>query len=285
MKSTELEKRVSECRELMLRVEGLLMKGFSWTPGSDPARVSELATESKKSFRDLVTKYDRLVEEALLSELSRLFPGESIVGEESIASSQNDPKKIAQKSPLFWTVDPIDGTTNYSRAYPFFCSTLALSQWNADGSCSPLLAVTFNPVSREMFWAIKGGGAWLNRERLKVSPVKNMEQCLLTTGFASLRSTEDLKSFELFSKLTQKTLGVRRDGSAALDMAYVACGRIDAYWEWGLAPWDLAAGVLLVEEAQGKVTKHNGQAFDVFDGEVLATNGLIHQELIQAITE
>jgi myo-inositol-1(or 4)-monophosphatase len=283
MTPAELEKRAHQCRDLMLRMEGLLLKGFSWSPGSDPERQADMSLESKKSFRDLVTKYDRMVEEALLSELHTLFPAEAVVGEESTAQSQADPKKTAQGSEYFWLVDPIDGTTNFSRAYPFFCSTLALSRWNADGTATPVVGVTFNPVSKELFWSFKGGGAWLGRERLRVSSVVEMQSALLTTGFASLRAFEDLKSFELFSRLTQETLGVRRDGSAALDMAYVASGRIDAYWEWGLSPWDLAAGVLLVEEASGQVTKHFGQRFDLFDGEVLATNSVLHPKLLERL--
>jgi myo-inositol-1(or 4)-monophosphatase len=283
MKLSELEKRAHQCRELMLRVEPLILAGYSATPGNDPERLSHLTLESKKNFRDLVTKYDRQVEEAILGELTKLFPGEAIVGEESTSSSASDPKKTAKQTEYFWTVDPIDGTTNFARAYPFFCSTLACLKWNPDGSTSPLVAVTFNPVSKELFWAIKGGGSWLGRERLRVSPVENLQQSLLTTGFASLRSTEDNKSFELFKKLTHDTLGVRRDGSAALDMAYVAAGRIDAYWEWGLSPWDLAAGQLLVEEARGRVTKHQGQAFDLFDGEVLASNSTLHKTIIEKL--
>jgi len=284
MNSSQLEKRSLECRQIMMRMKPLLLEGYSASPGNDPLRQNELKLESKKSFRDLVTKFDRQIEAALLSELSKLYPLESIVGEEDTAQLGSDPRAAAKKSQHFWVVDPIDGTTNFARAYPFFCSTIALLEWQPDGSTLPLLGITYNPVSDEMFWAFRGGGAWLNRERMRVTTIRQLEQSLLTTGFASLRSTEDPRCFELFSSLTSQTLGVRRDGSAALDMAYVAAGRIDAYWEWGLSAWDIGAGWILVQEAGGQVTKHGGQIFDVFDGEVLASNATLHQTMIEKLT-
>jgi myo-inositol-1(or 4)-monophosphatase len=280
----DLERRVKQASELMLRMESLLLEGYSATPGSDPARRGGLAIQTKKSYRDLVTLYDQKVEAAILDELHRLFPGEVVIGEEAASGSKESPKELAKKAEYFWVVDPIDGTTNYARAYPFFCSTLSLLKWQPDGrSAQPLLGVTFNPVNKELFWTYQGGGAWLNRSRLKVSQVTELQEALFITGFASLRSTDDMKSFERFANLTTQSLGVRRDGSAALDLAYVACGRVDAYWEWGLAPWDIATGSLLVQEAGGFVTKHSGQVFDIFDGEILASNKEIQKTLIEKL--
>ncbi len=278
-----LERRIDLCKELLRRLDGLLLEGYSPTPGSDHRRLASLGIETKKSYRDLVTHFDKKVEAAIFEDLTKLFPGEKVIGEEAASTETRSPRELAKDSEYFWLVDPIDGTTNYARAYPFFCTTLALLRWNASGEAETLLGLTYNPVAKEMFWATRGGGAWLNRDRLRVSHVQDLRESLLITGFASTRSTNETKSFERFSKLTMETLGVRRDGSAALDLAYVSCGRVDAYWEWGLAPWDIAAGSLLVSEAGGHVSKHSGQAFDIFEGEILASNQNLQKILAEKL--
>jgi myo-inositol-1(or 4)-monophosphatase len=182
----------------------------------------------------------------------------------------------------FWVLDPIDGTTNYLRAYPFFCSTIAFVT-NENSKFVSQVGATWNPVSQEMFSASRGGGAFLNRQQLKVADITDPKSALLVTGFASGRSQDSHRPFELFEKITKQTLGVRRDGSAALDLAYVAAGRLDAYWEYGLSPWDIAAGALMVEEAGGKVTSLDNESFKLETGEILASNSGLHKWLVDQV--
>jgi len=281
LKMVSLISRSLEAQRILLSLRPLLLEGYSPTPGSIHR---ELGTSSKTSFRDIVTVYDKRVEEALLEKLDTSFPGETFIGEESCALLKKHPRDLAAGHQGFWLLDPIDGTTNFSRSYPFFCCTASFVERGPEGP-RVQVAVTFNPVSGEVFHAARGHGAWLGRDRLRVSSVDSPQEALLTTGFASLRSTEDHKSFHLFKSLTEQTLGVRRDGSAALDLAYVAAGRIDAYWEWGLSAWDIAAGALLVEEAGGLVTRHGGNQLDLFEGEILSSNSRLHKWLIHKIKE
>ncbi len=276
-----LSHRSQEAQKILLSLRPLLMEGFSWAPGSSSRAMG---TSTKTSFRDLVTVYDKRVEEALLEKLAHSFPGEPVIDEESTAALNVHARELAQGKDAFWILDPIDGTTNYSRSYPFFCSTIAFVERKGI-NFEVQTAATYNPVTDELFHAARGQGAWLGRQRLKVSAVTQPQEALLTTGFASLRSTEDLSPFQLFTQLTQETLGVRRDGSAALDLAYVAAGRIDGYWEWGLSAWDIAAGALLVEEAGGVVTQHDGSSLDLFKGEILSSNSWLHKWLIHKIKE
>ncbi len=285
MTPAELKSREQFLISTLRAATPLLLEGFTLTPGSDAKRNQAIGTSEKSSFKDLVTVYDQRVEHFLVERLQKAFAGETIIGEE--ASSQNKLQKDDYaKHDLFWILDPIDGTTNYVRAYPFFSSTIALmKKVNGQALPQPVVAATWNPVSGEMFHATKNGGAWLNEQRLQVSKVKNPQQSLVTTGFASARSQSSERPFELFTKITKSTLGVRRDGSAALDLAYVACGRIDAYWEWGLSPWDTAAGALLVEEAGGRLSSHSGSPWDSLSGEILATNGSIHDWMLEQIAE
>ncbi len=278
----ELLARSHEAERILLSLRPLLLEGFSLTPG---AQARNLGTTAKSSFRDIVTVYDKRVEEALIEQLTKSFSGELLIGEESSAALGKHPRDQALGHEAFWLLDPIDGTTNFSRSYPFFCSTIAFATRSAGGEPQVQVALTFNPVSGELFHAARGHGAWLGRDRLHVSSVETPQEALLTTGFASLRSQEEHKSFHLFKNLTQETLGVRRDGSAALDLAYVAAGRIDAYWEWGLSAWDIAAGALLVEEAGGLVTRHVGTSLDLFEGEILSSNSRLHKWLIHKIKE
>lgn len=279
----ELTTRLDSCLKLMRGLRPLLLEGYRITPGADPTR--ELGTENKTSFSDIVTIYDKKVEQKIAESLHALFPGELIIGEEDSSSSQSSPESVCADSDRAWVIDPIDGTTNYSRSYPFFCSTMSLIESSPNG-WTPTIGVTFNPVSDEMFYAARGLGAWVNGHQLKVSSVESPQQALLTTGFASLRSDPNNKYFlNVFKSLTTETLGVRRDGSAALDLAFVAAGRIDAYWESGLSIWDVAAGILLVEEAGGTVTHHDEKPRNIFSGEVLSSNTRLHKWLLHKIKE
>ncbi len=278
----ELSERLKALCDIVESATPLLLEGYARVPGADPLRREHLGIQTKKSVKDLVTVFDQRVEAFLTAELARRFPGEAIVGEEAVAASGRSVRETCEQHDAFWIIDPIDGTTNYSRAYPFFCSTVAYIE-KINGRYRPVVGLVWNPVTREMFSAALGQGAWLNRERLKVTQVVEPHQALLTTGFASERASSGNRAFDLFRDLTKMTLGVRRDGSAALDLAYVAAGRIDAYWEWGLSPWDTAAGLLLVEEAGGKVTHHDGGEIDLMTGEIVASNGSIHGWLVQEV--
>lgn len=279
----ELLARLEQCQSLMRSLKPLLLEGYRINPGADTTR--ELSTENKTSFSDIVTVYDKRVEKSIAESLRKLFPGELIIGEEDTSDSNVHPEKACENVDLAWVIDPIDGTTNYSRSYPFFCSTLSMIE-RAENGWTPTIGVTFNPVSDELFYAAKNQGAWVNNHQLKTSSVESEKEALLTTGFASLRADPKNKKFlNVFKNLTTQTLGVRRDGSAALDLAYVAAGRIDAYWESGLSVWDVAAGILLVEEAGGNVTHHDGKPRNIFSGEILSSNSRLHKWLLNKIKE
>ena len=279
LSARDLASRQKELETILRAATPIMMEGYSSTPGADLSRKTKLGTLTKTSHADLVTIFDKRVEEFLLERLSRAFPGEKLIGEELTAASGKTPRQLCEAESSYWIIDPIDGTTNYSRSYPFFCSTAAWVTRPTGGRDEAQVGAVWNPIGQEMFSARKGGGAWLNRQQLRVSQVSEARESLLSTGFANARQGNSQANFELFKKITQMTLGVRRDGSAALDMAYVASGRTDAYWEWGLSPWDIAAGTLLVNEAGGRVTRHDGSPVDLLDGEILSSNALLHKWL------
>jgi myo-inositol-1(or 4)-monophosphatase len=283
--TAEWTRRLREAERIIRSATPLLLEGYSATPGADePRRLALLGTEKKSTYKDLVTVFDRRVEEFLVRELERSFPGEAIIGEEGSSSLGESGSSRAQGLDAFWVIDPIDGTTNYSRAYPFFCSTLAFITREANHRAVPRVGVTWDPLHAELFSASEGGGSWLNRQALKVTSVGDPKQALLATGFAQSRVANSAPTnFERFGHITSQTLGVRRDGAAALDLAYVAAGRIDAYWEGTLAPWDVAAGMLLIREAGGLVTHFDGTPSDPLTGEVLSSNGHLHKWLLDTI--
>lgn len=223
--------------------------------------------EEKGRVGDLVTNADRAAEEAVLKVLSRHVPDHPILAEESgqLAGSDLD---------YLWAIDPLDGTTNYAHQYPFFAVSVGLIIQG-----KPQVGAIFAPFFNELFQAAQGLGATRNRQSIRVSPTVNLSQSLLVTGFAYDRRETPDNNYAEFCRLTHLTQGVRRGGSAALDLAYVACGRLDGYWERGLSPWDMAAGVVLVQEAGGTVSAYDGSPFTLPSGRILATNGNIHQVL------
>ncbi len=216
---------------------------------------------------DLVTEADKASEAVILQILSRHFPNHAVLAEES--GQLGD-----RANPFLWAVDPLDGTTNYAHQYPFYAVSIGLL---IEGV--PQVGVVFDPFRQEVFRAAKGLGATRNRSVMQVSRTPTLSSSLLVTGFAYDRRETPDNNYAEFCHLTHMTQGVRRGGSAAIDLAYVACGRLDGYWERGLSPWDLAAGVVLVEEAGGIVTAYDGSAFSLDTGRILATNGQIHQAL------
>jgi len=216
---------------------------------------------------DLVTQADKRSEKLIVERLTKYFPDHAVAAEEGTGHES------ASASEFRWHVDPLDGTTNYAHGYPCFCVSIALAQRNA-----LLAAVIFNPVHNELFTAARGQGAALNGKRIYVSKNATLSISLLCTGFP-VRNRKASPNLQYYGDFTQHSHGVRRDGSAALDLASVAAGRFDGFWEFGLQKWDTAAGVLLIEEAGGRVSDFAGYPYQLGGPIILATNGLIHEEM------
>ncbi len=220
---------------------------------------------------DLVTVADKASEAVVLEILQRHFPDHSILAEES-------GKLGLAESQYLWAIDPLDGTTNYAHQYPFFAVSIGLLIAGV-----PEVGVIFDPYRQELFRAAKGLGATKNRHPIQVSSTTQLSESLLVSGFAYDRHETADNNYAEFCHLTHLTQGVRRSGSAALDLAYVACGRLDGYWERGIAPWDIGAGVILLKEAGGKVTAYDESPLSIESGRILASNGLIHHSLSQEL--
>ena len=216
---------------------------------------------------DLVTEADRASEKLIVERLKAQWPQHGIVAEEGTRSEIDAEYR--------WYVDPLDGTTNFAHSYPVFCVSIALAR--RDGQLEA--GVLYDPTRDEMFAAERGQGATLNGRAIHVSKTKTLAESILGTGFPSHKRHKNPNIF-FYHHLTLRSHGVRRAGSAALDLANVSCGRYDGFWEFNLNPWDTAAGVLLVQEAGGKVTRFDGAPFRLDSREVLASNGLIHDELL-----
>ena len=224
---------------------------------------------------DLVTVADRTVEKLIRTRLSETFPDHGIYGEEGTRD------RLDQE--FRWYVDPLDGTTNFAHGIPHFCVSLGLEQRSADlaaGQDGTLVAgVIYDPLLDELYCAERGRGATLNGRPIRVSPIAVLAESLIATGFPSRKRHEN-PNIHFYHEFTLRSHGVRRAGSAALDLAYVASGRFEAFWEFHLNPWDTAAGFLLIEEAGGRISDFAGSPFRLDSREVLATNGLIHEELV-----
>lgn len=220
---------------------------------------------SYKGEVDIVTQADKRSEQAIVARLRAYFPKHAIVAEEG-GGSESD-------SPFRWHVDPLDGTTNFAHGYPCFAVSIGLEE-----SGELIAGVVNNPVSGELFTAVQGEGAYLNQKQIHVSPIEKLAASLLVTGFPSVKRSQNPNIYYYWD-FTLRSHGVRRDGSAALDLASVACGRFEGFWEFGLHSWDTAAGVLLVREAGGTVTQFNGQPYRLGDRELLASNGNVHTEM------
>src|SRR5438876_9070660 len=220
---------------------------------------------------DLVTQADRRSERAIVARLSRFFPEHTIAAEEGTGHERS--------TEFRWHVDPLDGTTNFAHKYPCFAVSIALAQNGA-----VLAGVVYNPIYDELFAAARGEGATLNGEKISVSKVTTLSTSLLCTGFPVHKRLAN-PNIHYYYDFTLRSHGVRRDGSAALDLASVAAGRFDGFWEFGLKPWDTAAGVLLVEEAGGRVSSLDGQPYDLGGPSLLATNGLVHEEMLRVAAE
>jgi myo-inositol-1(or 4)-monophosphatase len=229
---------------------------------------------------DLVTEADRASEKLIGTRLRAAFPDHGIYGEEGT--------RQALDSEFRWYVDPLDGTTNFAHGFPVFCVVLGCERRHAglaenqDGEM--VAGVIYDPLRDEMFSTARGSGATLNGEPIHVSPTKTLQESLIATGFPSQKRHRS-PNVHFYQEFTLRSHGVRRAGSAALDLAYVACGRFDGYWEFQLNPWDTSAGYLLLEEAGGRITHFDGSKFTLDSREILATNGLIHNEMEHLFAE
>lgn len=221
---------------------------------------------------DLVTEADVAAERAVLSRIRDAFPDHRVLAEES--------GEAAQDSPWLWVVDPLDGTTNFAHGFPVFAVSIALLH---EGQ--RVLGVVYDVMRDELFTARRGGGAFVNGRPIRVSRTPRLEEALLVTGFPYDRQASPFDNTREFVALLKRCHGVLRVGSAALDLAAVAAGRLDGYWEFRLSPWDLAAGALLVEEAGGRVTTPQGDPLPPLGTDVVATNGHIHGELLEVLAK
>lgn len=234
-------------------------------------RVGKIKTIEQKEGheRNLVTEVDKKSEELIVQIIKKHFPSHEILAEER--GSQG-------KSKTKWIIDPLDGTTNFTHGLPVFCVSIGVEQ---EGEI--LCGVIYDPNFDELFTAEKGKGAFLNGRRIHVSATTSLMKSLLVTGFPYNIAENPNHAVERFVNFLMKAQAVRRMGSAAIDLAYVACGRYDGFWEVSLNPWDMAAGALLVEEAGGVVSNFTGGKFSIYEKEILASNGAVQDEMVKAL--
>ena len=235
------------------------------------ANLGKVKDITFKGRNSLVTEADRLSEEIIIRSIKRSFPSHDIFAEESGRHSTS--------SDYVWIIDPIDGTTNYAHGYPFFSISIALE---VEGIVKA--GLVFDPVKDEVFSAELGHGAFMNGEPISVSDSGKLDESHLVTGFVHEDPAIVEENLRHFGNFIWKARAVRRDGSAALDLCYVACGRFDGFWELGLNPWDTAAGALIVEEAGGSITLFNGSEYSIYVKEILASNGSIHPEMMDVLS-
>jgi myo-inositol-1(or 4)-monophosphatase len=256
----DLVKIFEKTKDLVKEVGSFLRKAYSSS--------SEIY---HKGTIDLVTSADIKSEELIKKGINEITPDIPIIAEESFLEE----KPLNQE--YFWLVDPLDGTTNFAHKLPWFAISIALMKEK-----EPILGIVYNPITEEFFYALKGEGAYLNEEPIKVSETEKLIDSLLCTGFPVSKILEKPDLFiPLFKEFMTRSQGVRRFGSAALDLAYVACGRYEGFWEPYLKPWDTAAGMLLVKEAGGEITDYFGNLYNPFINTVVASNGKIHSQMIE----
>ncbi|MDC7677362.1 inositol monophosphatase family protein [Asticcacaulis machinosus] len=242
------------------------LKGIS----RDFGEVTELQV-SRKGPGDFVTAADKRVEAALFEELTRVRPGYGFLGEEQGLIEGTDKSHT-------WIVDPIDGTTNFMHGIPHFACTVALER-----NSEIVAGVTFNPITNDLYWAEKGKGAYHNDRRLRVSSRKQLDETVIATGLPFIGKAGHTQALKELHQIMQRTAGIRRMGACSLDLAMVAAGQYDGYWERGLKPWDMAAGLLLVAEAGGKVTSIENDESPMKTGELLATNLDLYPQLLDKL--
>lgn len=257
---SQMESYLSTAVDIAREAGGLLAQLFK--------RPKEI---SYKRPSDLVTDADRRSEALIVERLRSYFPKHGIVGEEGGGHKS--------ESDYCWYVDPLDGTTNFAHGFPMFCVTLGLAYRG-----ETIAGVVYDPIHEELFTAERGAGAYLNNKRIHVSKISNLGESLLATGFPPFANNHDL-NIRYYHRFTKLSHGIRRAGSAAIDLCSVAAGRFEAFWELKLNPWDKAAGALLVVEAGGRVSDLSGGAFNLLADEVFASNGLIHDQMCEVFAE
>jgi len=255
----DLRERVGLLKELGHLANRLLMNHYGHLDGYE-----------FKGDVDIVTVADKAVEDAVLERITAIFPNDSILAEES-GSHRG-------KSGWSWVIDPLDGTTNFAHSYPFFAFSCGLRY--DDDTKAGLVEI---PVMRETFFAMRDAGAFLNEKPIAVSTVNCVRQALLVTGLPYFRAKVMDELFAPMRQVALKGQGLRRGGAASVDLCYVACGRLDGYFEIGLKPWDMAAGELIVREAGGRLSDYRGNPFTIFGKELVASNALIHNELVEEV--
>ena len=232
---------------------------------------TDLTIATKSRSIDLVTEVDRACEALIVDGIGSVFAGDAILAEEG-------GRGAGPGAEFRWVVDPLDGTTNFAHGFPRFCVSIGIERRG-----ERVAGIVFDPLLDECFEAARGRGAWLGNRRLAVSRETELARGLFATGFAyDVHDSAD-DNLAAFARVEKSARGIRRDGSAALDLCYVAAGRVDGYWERKLNPWDVAAGFLMVEEAGGRLTGSEGGAIDASGRDVVATNGLVHEALLAAI--
>lgn len=225
-----------------------------------------------KGAANIVTDVDKTSEEIIVTAIRKAYKGHGILSEENYSKNEEHEYK--------WVIDPIDGTTNYYRSLPIYSVSIGLEH-----NGKPIAGVVYDPEREEIYTAESGEGAYLNKKRIHVSKVSKMKSAFLVTGFAyNLREAKN-SNIRHFTRFLKSSLAIRRLGSASIDLCYVACGRFDGYWEMNLKPWDSCAGYLIVNEAGGKITRFNGSRYTIYDNEILATNNLIHQNMIRILSK
>ncbi len=232
--------------------------------------IDEFSEIFFKGAVDLVTNFDNQSQRIIFQHISTCFPDHDFLAEEGLSK---------EKGAAFrWIIDPLDGTTNYVHSFPVFCVSIAL-----EGKGEIVLGVVYDPMRDEMFSAVKGGGAFLNGKEIKVSSVDDLDKSLVATGFPYDIRVSDVNNIVHFNNFLPRAQDIRRCGSAAMDLCYVACGRLDGFWELKLMSWDTAAGALIAQEAGGRISDFKNHEFSIFGSEILATNDLIHQQMVDVL--
>lgn len=245
-----------------LEAGNILKKGFG----------TSFEINSKIGKNNLVTEYDHLAENAIINQIKKAFPHHSFLAEESGKSG------IFNSDEIQWIIDPLDGTVNFAHSLPVFSVSIAAIKHG-----EIISGVIYQPILDELFYAEKGNGSYLNQKKIEVSDNQDFDSSFLVTGFPYNVNENPNKCIDTFVHVIQQGIPIRRLGSAALDLAYTACGRFDGFWEVNLNPWDVAAGALLVKEAGGRVTQYDDTKYSITDNSILATNGKVHNKIVELL--
>lgn len=263
----DINRYLDLAKRAALLAEPILLKYFG-----------QLESVNEKHLAGLVTQADLESEKVISEFLKTHTPDFEFIGEEDAYANQLDLSNNASSRKPRWIVDPLDGTTNFVHGFPVFCISIGL-EWN--GMC--LVGVVHAPVMKQMFYAARGQGCWLNNKQIHISQRARVDQALVATGFITSNKEKLHSQLKLFNKVIDKVRAMRRPGAAAYDLAMVASGVFDAFWEENLSPWDTCAGVVLVEEAGGIVTQLSGESYTPFQNSILATNGHLHTQFVDLL--